>query len=456
MLRTSSVLLILTVASRARADDLDTQLYHPSFSTEGFLTHPGARLTDGPPRAGVLLQVEHEPLVTASGEDVIPARGTLHLGLHCPLLDAVALEAAIPLTLMAAPETVELPPFALGDLGAAVLWRWLSFEELAFAADLRLAVPIGTTGGLVGEGTFRGGPGVSLEGSLGPVSLLAATSLWLRMPAEIGRALRVGSELAVTLGVAWAPPDLPLRVVAELRGRRHLGNAPSLGANPMTVDASLHHKLNETITLTVGFGSALTNGYGAADFRGAMGIVIALERPQRMISTSPVPEQKRSLREILALPEELEPRSAPSTSTPSAAPAMADVLCPSVGPALHFEANSAALSATVSAQLDRVAATLRSDASVIHVLIEGYASGEGLASKNWQLSQRRAQSVFVYLVQTGVPPSMLSIRGGGERSPELRPRDRRVDICIVRTLGPFEDRPASASSGHLPWTEQNP
>jgi outer membrane protein OmpA-like peptidoglycan-associated protein len=69
-------------------------------------------------------------------------------------------------------------------------------------------------------------------------------------------------------------------------------------------------------------------------------------------------------------------------------------------------------------------------------VIEGHASAEGSASYNQDLSQRRANSVFQFLVAQGVNPNRLLAVGHGElmaqyaaNDPEhFRARDRRVMI----------------------------
>jgi hypothetical protein len=84
---------------------------------------------------------------------------------------------------------------------------------------------------------------------------------------------------------------------------------------------------------------------------------------------------------------------------------------------------------------------------VAHVLIEGHASAEGSVAYNWDLSNRRAASVFRYLVEHDVNSRRLSYRGMGEAVPQDRPlrsddpkdRDRRVELRIVRVLSEWTD-----------------
>jgi chemotaxis protein MotB len=126
-----------------------------------------------------------------------------------------------------------------------------------------------------------------------------------------------------------------------------------------------------------------------------------------------------------------------------------------------FEQNSARIDPNAEPILAGIAQRLRVDPGIAAVILEGHASAEGAAPRNWTLSEARASAVFRALVEAGVSPRRLSVRGLGEVAPaeprdpsEVRPEDRRVEVCVARQLDPLEDVPDwDRSAPPLPWRE---
>ena len=109
----------------------------------------------------------------------------------------------------------------------------------------------------------------------------------------------------------------------------------------------------------------------------------------------------------------------------SALPTM-DIIIP-------FEFNSADLTPFARRQLDAFGEALTSDElSPYTILVEGHTDAVGAADYNKRLSERRARSVYEYLVQNyAVQPQRLVSRGAGETEPFNRqdptaPENRRV------------------------------
>jgi len=72
------------------------------------------------------------------------------------------------------------------------------------------------------------------------------------------------------------------------------------------------------------------------------------------------------------------------------------------------------------------------------VVIEGYTDSIGSEEYNKALSVRRAEAVFRYLVNRGVPPELMRIEGFGESHPvadndteEGRAQNRRVELRVI-------------------------
>lgn len=73
--------------------------------------------------------------------------------------------------------------------------------------------------------------------------------------------------------------------------------------------------------------------------------------------------------------------------------------------------------------------------------VYGHTDDQGDASYNMDLSERRADSVRDYLVETGIPGDIVESKGFGKSSPRVegtssaaRRRNRRVEIGIVDTV----------------------
>lgn len=100
---------------------------------------------------------------------------------------------------------------------------------------------------------------------------------------------------------------------------------------------------------------------------------------------------------------------------------------------IQFEFDSSVLKTASYPILDATAADLKTNGNVI--TIAGYASSEGTAAHNMRLSKDRANSVKIYLVNSGVSSSHLKIRAYGETHPvadnsteQGRIRNRRVEF----------------------------
>ncbi len=100
---------------------------------------------------------------------------------------------------------------------------------------------------------------------------------------------------------------------------------------------------------------------------------------------------------------------------------------------IQFEFDSSVLRTSAYPVLDATSADLRTSGASVE--IGGYASSEGTAAHNLQLSKDRANSVKTYLVNSGVAASKLRVKGYGETNPiadnsteEGRVLNRRVSF----------------------------
>ena len=103
-----------------------------------------------------------------------------------------------------------------------------------------------------------------------------------------------------------------------------------------------------------------------------------------------------------------------------------------------FRVGSAALTAEARALLGRLADAMQHEALAgVRFVLEGHTDASGSAAYNLELSERRAESVFEFLVLRGVALERLSVQAYGEsRSlPGVDPydaRNRRVEVVKLR------------------------
>ena len=105
---------------------------------------------------------------------------------------------------------------------------------------------------------------------------------------------------------------------------------------------------------------------------------------------------------------------------------------------ITFDTNSVALTPQSKAQLDVVAAALKNDRlKDFRFDVEGHADPRGTADVNQTLSQRRAEVVRAYLIETqGISDARLRAVGMGDADPLntrdlAAPENRRVAITTV-------------------------
>lgn len=106
-------------------------------------------------------------------------------------------------------------------------------------------------------------------------------------------------------------------------------------------------------------------------------------------------------------------------------------------PGVNFETNSDRLLPGAEMVLDDAAATLRKNPDLV-VEVAGHTDSDGSAAYNEGLSERRANTVRDYLINLGVNPANLTVRGYGEAAPvadnataEGKSRNRRVELRIL-------------------------
>lgn len=116
-----------------------------------------------------------------------------------------------------------------------------------------------------------------------------------------------------------------------------------------------------------------------------------------------------------------------------------------LGDAIEFDFDKAELRAENRETLSRIAGVLLT-AEDFGIQIYGHTDDVGNAAYNQELSERRAEAVLRYLVESGVDPDKIQSKGFGKGAPLVegtdpasRQRNRRVEIAVVQTT---EELPA--------------
>ena len=107
---------------------------------------------------------------------------------------------------------------------------------------------------------------------------------------------------------------------------------------------------------------------------------------------------------------------------------------------VHFQFDSAKLTAADKTKLDTIATRLKQEAPSAQLRVSGHTDSVGKDAYNQKLSEKRAHSVTDYLIGAGVPRSaFVSVTGAGESHPvadnktaEGRALNRRTEIQINR------------------------
>ena len=128
---------------------------------------------------------------------------------------------------------------------------------------------------------------------------------------------------------------------------------------------------------------------------------------------------------------------------------------------IQFEFNTANILPESLPTLHFVAKLMNENARIGHVVVEGHASEEGTFIYNYDLSIRRARSIWEEIITAGVHPDRLSYRGMGEVVPRKKGTEeaalatnRRVDFHIVHRYNELDVLPEYPEDIKLPWSGQ--
>jgi OOP family OmpA-OmpF porin len=104
---------------------------------------------------------------------------------------------------------------------------------------------------------------------------------------------------------------------------------------------------------------------------------------------------------------------------------------------VHFDFNKSDIRPDSRPILNEAGEILKENPDV-RISVEGHTDAIGSDQYNQQLSLRRAEAVFRYLVNHGIPPERMEVIGYGKRHPVAsndtdsgRAQNRRVELRVV-------------------------
>jgi outer membrane protein OmpA-like peptidoglycan-associated protein len=458
-------------SASAQGYSTDIELVRPTFSHKGLPGIDTPLFTAQPTmRVGLLHQYERDPLIMYQfGEElggegngsVIKHRNATALGVSYDFSTAFGARVILPMALhsgSAIPE-LESDGFGLEDMSIGVRFRAFQVGGFSLGARADFTAPIGAKESFHGEDGLRTGGGLLASFDAGPVTVLFDTNVMTRTTVELAEDWTNGTQLAVNTGVRyWVLPDRVALWVSEI-SRGQFNNFYKGGAeNAVELLGGVQYQPVNYMTFHLGGGSALADGTGGSAQRillSAKFVPIPPPRPDFVVEVEeeiPVaPPPDVAIEEILTVEKKWKEGELARVEDEAIV----------IRDPIQFEYNTANILSESLPTLHFVAKLMNQNARLGHVVIEGHASEEGTYIYNYDLSIRRARSIWEEIITAGVHPARLSYRGMGEVDPRKKGTDeaalaknRRVDFHIIHRYSELDVLPEYPSSIKLPWSGQ--
>lgn len=133
------------------------------------------------------------------------------------------------------------------------------------------------------------------------------------------------------------------------------------------------------------------------------------------------------------MPSSIAPEGTTTDCSDIPEPETPPLACGSVIHGINFDVNSATLRADSDPVLAQLYEGLVAD-DAASIVVEGHTSTEGSDAYNFDLSDRRAQSVVDDLVARGIDPGRISAMGFGETEPLISPDNDEASRSINRRV----------------------
>ena len=415
-------------------------------------------------RVGLFTQYERDPLLLYEfGQEagtIVTNRQALNLGFSYDVNERVGLMLTLPGGYQWDSEVPELSGdgVLVGDVGVAGRAQIIEVGLLTLGIKAGFSAPTGTDDAYISESALRFGGGVLSEVAAGPVAWLADAGLTARPTVETTEDFTLGSELTIGTGLRY---DIrPGRFAAQVNYITHNGFTAFFeqqsAENPAEVVGGIQIRPQDKWRIDIGGGKGIADGYGTTAYRVMLGLmyiqrpVIEPPPPPPIIPDPPPPPPAVNIEEILEQKEE------EAWAEGELARIVDEQIV--IRDPIQFEFNTNNILPESIPTLEYVADLMNENGQIGFVTIEGHASAEGSDLYNYDLSERRARSIWEALIRAQVHPDRISYRSMGESQPKVEGEDeeslalnRRVEFHIVHQFGQLDDLPEYDTRVRAPW-----
>jgi len=453
------VLGIFPSAVWAQGYSADIELVRPTWST-GSLPGVDSPEFDSPGtvQGGFLFQYARDPLILyEENEEVgslVHQRTTLQMGLSWEPTKNIGLRASIPAAIQWGSDLPEQTKEGalVGDLFVGGRVRVLDTKVFDLGLRGDVGIPSGSKDAWMGEAGFRGIFGPTMMATAYGFDALADIHFVGRGVTETPSDFTLGSELVTAFGLRYNIWPDRVAVGMSYIGRGGLGFIGNGGAeNPSELLTNAQVRLNPDMSLEVGAGKGLADGYGTTEFRAFVGLTWIRHKPE-----PPPPEPVAIVEEPPEVPPDPPAPPEPEWEEDELAQIRGEQIV--IRDPIEFEFNTPNILPKSLPTLQYVADLMNENWQIGHIVIEGHASEEGSFEYNYDLSIRRSRAIWEALIRAGAHPDRMSYRGMGETVPRTAGTDegalagnRRVEFKIIKQYGPNERPPEYRQNVLNPW-----
>jgi outer membrane protein OmpA-like peptidoglycan-associated protein len=445
----------------AAGESADIELLRPTFSPGSAPGIDSPLVGDyGQIRIGSLLQYTRDPLVLYAEEAdqgaVVGRRQTLYLGISADLGRKTSARLVLPGAVQWGSENPERigSPLGMGDITVGIRQQLLTAGPVLIGAHIDVGVPTGTRLSWLGETTPRFFGGALLHADLGRFHPMLTISTTQRSEVDTGQDFILGDELNANLGLRYELWPDNFAFTAGMLSRTATAGVLRVGAETAAeLVADLQIRSSEQLVWDVGIGKGLAQGVGTSEFRLFVGMTWT--RPDK---PEPVLQPVIQITEQAPPPEpiDIEVLIEEPWEDGELAVVKEDKII--IRDPIQFELNTEVILPVSLPTLRFVGGLMNDDWRIGHVVVEGHASEEGSFEYNYDLSIRRARSIFEELLRAGVHPDRISYRGMGEVIPKTSGEDeqslaenRRVEFHIVHQNSERDTAPDYRTVEQAPW-----
>jgi outer membrane protein OmpA-like peptidoglycan-associated protein len=434
-----SLLTTLLLASRARAQGVVAERFHPAATAGGYVTTERPE-TAGPWRVGggLTFSYARSPLYLVVGPYAVPLIDhtlSVHAQLSLGILRFLEVGLSLPATLYQQGVGVGAPA-ALRDIALLFKGRLFTHRHAGLGLLGTLAVPSGDSQGYSGTGQVSFAARLLFEARVDWLRTGLNAGVLLRQPGQAGT-LPLSHELTYSAALGLSPHRM-IELLGEIHGSTSL-LSPWQTPHDSPLEAALAAALRvRGFSLMPGAGVGLVGGIGAPAYR----VFFSLGYRQPMkpapvvagrLPAAPPPPAPPPLRPMELAPPEPETESEPTTVYRGTAEIVVTDTELIPQKAIYFDVNRARVQSDFAPVLDALAGVLAAHPELGAIRIEGHTDGTGAPRYNRELSLKRAQTVREALIQRGIAARRLIAVGygslqpiGDNTDPQGRSQNRRV------------------------------